>query len=290
MTGFGRSVTTTALGTLTVEIKTVNHRYCQIVSRLSPEFAEFEPRVSLLLKEWASRGSINVSTQFVPSEVAETASVHLNLALAGAYVETARKLSERFGLEGKLSVESLMSLPGVVRLVESPPNEEERWALLEKGLRTAWENVQRMREAEGESLRREMSQRLETIQSLRRQIGESLPDLVAYYRERLAKRIQDLFRNGQEVDESRIVLEAGILADRADVSEELARLESHCQQFSAYLDAEEPVGRQMDFLLQEMNREANTLGSKATQGAIVALCVALKTEIEKLREQSQNVE
>jgi uncharacterized protein (TIGR00255 family) len=290
MTGFGRSVTTTSLGTLNVEIKTVNHRYCQTTFRLPPEFSEFEPRASALVKEWASRGHVNVSAQFVPGENAETSSVHLNLALAQAYVGCARKLQERFAVEEALSVESLLTLPGVVRVVESTPDEEQRWALLEAGLRAAWVNVQRMRDAEGKSLRSAMSERLETIRLLHNQIRESVPDLVAYYRERLIKRIQDLTRNGHDVDEARIVMEAGILADRADVSEELTRLDSHCQQFAAYLDAAEPVGRQMDFLLQELNREANTIGSKASQGDIVALCVALKTEIEKLREQAQNIE
>ena len=122
MTGFGRSVTTTSLGTLTVEIKTVNPRYCQITFRTSPEFSEFEPRASALLKEWASRGHVNVSAQFVPGENAETSSVHLNLALAQAYVDCARTLQDRFAFANALSVESLLSLPGVIRVTESAPD------------------------------------------------------------------------------------------------------------------------------------------------------------------------
>lgn len=290
MTGFGRSVTTTSLGTLTVEMKTVNHRYCQVTLRLSPEFSEFEPRASALVREWVSRGQVMVATRFQPGEKTPTLDVRLNLSIARAYVEIARRLQEEFAFEGGLSAEALLTLPGVIQASDSPLDEEGRWYLLETGLRAAWENVERMRRAEGNALRNEMTHRLKTIRTLSEQIAVTLPDLVSYYRERLTKRLQELLREGYEVDETRLVMEAGLLADRADVSEELTRLESHCRQFAVYLDAEEPVGRQMDFLLQEMNREVNTIGSKALQGEVVALCVALKTEIERLREQAQNVE
>lgn len=290
MTGFGRSVTTTSLGTLTIEIKTVNHRYCQITYRSSPEFSEFEPRVSAWMKELASRGHVNVSAQLVPDSNSETSNIHLNIGLAQAYVQSANVLKQQFDLADGLTIPTLLTLPGVIRVTETASDEEQRWSLLETGIRSAWDSVQRMRDAEGKALQREMTERLGTIRSVTIRIADELPDLVAYYRERLTKRIQDLTRNGHEVDESRIVMEAGLLADRSDVSEELSRLDSHCQQFEAYLTADEAVGRQMDFLLQEMNRETNTIGSKASQGAVVSSCVALKTEIEKLREQAQNIE
>lgn len=290
MTGFGRSVTTTSLGTLTVEMKTVNHRHCQVTMRLPPEFSEFESRASALVKEWVSRGQVTVSVQFQPGEKTPTLDIQLNLPVARAYVEGVRRLQEEFAFERGLSLEVLLTLPGVIQANRPPLDEEERWHLLEIGLRAAWGDVERMRRAEGDALRDEMTRRLKTVRTLCDQIAATLPDLISYYRERLARRLQELLRDGYEVDETRLVMEASLLADRADVSEELARLESHCRQFAVCLDAEEPVGRQMDFLLQEMNREVNTIGSKAPHGEVVALCIALKAEVEKLREQTQNVE
>lgn len=290
MTGFGRSVVTQTLGTLTTELKSVNHRYCQVSTRLPSEFSEFEPRLVSLIKEWASRGQISLNVEFLPDSSLAAAAVRLDFALAKAYASEIIMLQSLLSIEQPLTLTNILTLPGVLRTEKRESSEEERWNLLESGLKSAWENLLKMREAEGDALNREMSQRLNHIRDLRSRILADIPDLISYYQERLAKRIADLTRSGYEVDQARIVMEAGILADRADATEELTRLGSHCDQFEAFLKSAEPVGRQMDFLLQELNREANTIASKAAQGEVVALCVALKTEIERLREQAQNVE
>ncbi|GIX06405.1 MAG: hypothetical protein KatS3mg115_0808 [Candidatus Poribacteria bacterium] len=290
MTGFGRCVVSSELGTLAVEIRSVNHRYCHVSLRLPPEFSEFEPSAGAWIKERVSRGQIQVTASFTPEPSAFVPEVRLNLPLARALVQEALRLQGALGLELPLTMRDLLTQPGVVITAPVELDAEARWCLLEQGLTGAWEAVQRMRQAEGESLRRELAERLETVCRLREEIQTHTPDLVAFYRERLRKRLEELLQGIAEVDEARIVQEAGILADRADISEELARLASHCDQFREALSAQEATGRRMDFLLQEMFREANTIAAKAADPEIVSRCVALKAEIERMREQVQNVE
>ena len=290
MTGFGRSVVTSTLGTLTTEIRSVNHRYCQVGFRMPSEFSEFETRATNLIKNSASRGQINVNVTFHADGDTARPLVTINAALARELFSQIRALQQAVGIDEPLSVRDVIALPGVIDAQHPEIDAEERWRLLEKGLKEAWDELVLMRDREGASLKDEMTARLNEIRTLRDEIGGEMPDLIEHYRERLTKRIQDLLKGNQEVDEMRIVMEAGLLADKADVSEEIARLESHCQQFDQYLNEDGSTGRQMDFLLQEMNREANTIGSKAANGEVVSRCVALKTAIERLREQAQNVE
>jgi uncharacterized protein (TIGR00255 family) len=289
MTGFGRGVVTDAAGTLTAEIKSVNHRYCQVAIRLPHVLSDLEPQAVATLKTWAGRGHLTVGVEFVPQGAAMS-EVRLDLPLAMRVAEQLRVLRAALGVEEPVSLAQVAQFPDVLRVESARWSSEERWPGLEACLADAWKSVLRMREMEGEALREEMAARLEEVRSLHDQIAARIPDLVALYRERLAKRLRELLSNGQQFDDTRVLIEAGLLADRADVSEELSRLESHTGQFAALLAGEEPSGRQMDFLLQEMNREANTIGAKAPQSEVVALCVALKTEIERLREQAQNVE
>ncbi|MAF11644.1 YicC family protein [Candidatus Poribacteria bacterium] len=291
MTGFGRSETSSDIGSLTTEIRSVNHRYCQVSASLPSEFAQFEPTLSTEIKGRGARGQIHVHGSFQRSEGAGRPVTRVNHALAREVERSARALAARHGVAGAVGVESLLLYPGVLTVEAPDVDEGERGDLLREGVATAWAALDEMRLREGESLRAELNERLTEIRRLREAIAPYTADITARQVERLSRRIDELLAgHNYEPDESRVVVEAGLIAERADVAEELARLGSHCDQFEAFLDEEGQVGRKMDFLLQELNREANTIASKAADGQVMSLCVDLKTEIERLREQVQNVE
>ncbi|MBT3270105.1 YicC family protein [Candidatus Poribacteria bacterium] len=291
MTGFGRSERSSNIGSLTTEIRSVNHRYCQVSTSLPSEFAQFEPAVSTEIKGWGARGQIHVHASFQRSEGAGRPVTRVNHALAREVERSARALAVRHGVAGAVSVESVLLFPGVLTVDAPDVDEGERWGLLQEGVTTAWESLDEMRAREGESLRAELSERLSAIRHLREVIIPYTADMMARQVDRVTRRIEELLAShSYQADESRIVVEAGLIAERADVAEELTRLGSHCDQFEAFLVEEGQVGRKMDFLLQELNREANTIASKAVDGQVMSLCVDLKTEIERLREQVQNVE
>jgi len=290
MTGFGRSVAATDAGTITVEMKAVNHRYCQVSLRLPPKLSTFEPQATSLIRQCADRGHISASVDYAATGSGRAATLAVDVDLARAYAQRAREVLRSVGVEDSIPAASVLTFPGVISTAEPERDAEALWKLLEKGLQGAWDEVVAMREREGDQLRREMTDRLASIGEIAVELRATVPDLVEHYRERLTKRIKDLTRDGHDVDESRVVLEAGLLADRSDVTEELTRLDSHMEQLRDCLNSPDAVGRQMDFLLQEMNREANTISSKVPNANAVALCVRMKTEIERLREQAQNVE
>jgi uncharacterized protein (TIGR00255 family) len=290
MTGFGRSVATASIGTLTTEIRSVNHRYCQVSLRLPSEFSEFEARLVTLIKQWATRGQISAALSFSPEIGAATPRVRLNSSLASAIMSEASRLQSELGVEQPLSMGDVLKLPQVLVTEAAELDAQARWDVLERGVSEAWEALAKMREREGAALQASMCDGLARVRALSQEIAADVPDLICHYRERLEARIRDLTRNGQDVDEARIVMEAGILADRADITEELDRIRSHCDQMESSMASGEPAGRQMDFILQELNRESNTIASKAANTAIISRSVALKTEIERLREQCQNVE
>ncbi len=290
MTGFGRSVAAASIGTLTTEMRSVNHRYCQVSLRLPSEFSEFEAQAVALVKSWAARGQVSVNVSFAPEADVASPRLRLDASLAERIVAESVALQDRLGVTTPLTMGDVLALPKVIVTNPVELDADERWSLLEQGLSDAWKDLAGMREREGGSLRTSIADGVARVSALRTGIAAEVPDLLTHYRERLEGRISELARNGHTIDEARIVMEAGLLADKADVSEELERLASHCDQMQALSDSTEPVGRQMDFLLQELHREANTIASKAANTAIISRCVLLKTEIERLREQCQNVE
>lgn len=295
MTGFGRSEATSSIGSLTVEMRSVNHRYCQVTTSLPNEFALFEPAVATEIKGWGARGQIHVHVAFRHGDDAGAMVPRVNHAYVAALVRSARAIAARHGLTSVLADETtaaaLLQFPGVLTTEAPELDEADRWDLLREAVTRAWASMDEMRAKEGEALRVELMTRLAEIRRLREAILPSVADMSARQFERLTRRMKELLADhGVDAEDGRIVVEAGLIADRADVSEELARLGSHCDQFQGLLGEEGQVGRKLDFLLQELNREANTIASKASDADLTSLCVDLKTEIERLREQVQNVE
>jgi len=290
MTGFGRSELNTDLGYLTVEIKSVNHKYCNITLHIAPQLSSFEIKIHNFIKSQISRGQINLSLEIRAGGDASHADFTLDLQLAKKYYQELSGLRDELGLKDEITLEMFTRLPGVLVFEEEELGENRIWHSVEELLKTAIEGLNLMKETEGASLSIDLNQRLETVKTFLSQIKLSSSDFVREYHEKLKKRLEELLKGKVEIDESRIIMEAGVLAERADITEEIVRIESHCEQFAGGIASDEPVGRQLDFLLQEMLREANTIGSKVGQPEIASNCVLLKTEIEKMRELTQNIE
>lgn len=290
MTGFGRSELNTASGRLTVEIKSVNHKYCNITLNIVPWLSSFETKIHNFIKSRIPRGQIYLSLELKAGDDDSDTGFTLDLQLAKKYYQELSRLRDELGLEDEITLEVLTRLPGVLIFNEKELEEEKVWCSIEQILNAAIERLNLMKETEGASLSTDLDQRLETTETLLSQIKLCSNNFVKEYHEKLKNRMEELLRGKAEIDESRIIMEAGVLAERADITEEIVRLESHCEQFAECIASNEPVGRQLDFLLQEMLREANTIGSKVGQPDIASDCVFLKTEIEKMRELAQNVE
>jgi uncharacterized protein (TIGR00255 family) len=237
-----------------------------------------------------SRGRVDLSVNF--DRTGETASYQINQAVVAAYVDALREIQHQFNLSGDIDVSSIARLPGAL---SSPRNEltDEMVSGIETAIDQALDNLEQMRKVEGQSLANEMNNRLQTIQQKIPVVESAAAGLIDAYQQRLQKRISELTsRSGQpiELDPTRLAQEVAYLADRSDITEELARLRSHVEQFREALESDEEVGKRLDFLLQEFNREANTVLSKSSEISIKEAALSIKAEIEKLREQVQNVE
>lgn len=289
MTGFGRAPFEVEGIPFGVEIRTVNHRHLDLSVRLPRGLAALEPVAKRRLQERFRRGKVEVSVSAPPGATA--AHLELDAGLARRYLAFAAELRAQ-GVPGELDVARLLALPGVARLVEVPPAEEALEAALGAAVDRAAEAVCAMREAEGRALETELRGRLEGVGRLVSALEARAGGVVEAARERLRRRAEQLRQETGLLDEARLHQEVVIAADRLDVTEELVRLHSHLDQFRAVLDGagDEPVGRRLDFLLQELGREANTVGSKGSDAEAAHLVVELKTELERLREQVQNVE
>ena len=288
MTGYGRAVETVNGREFTVEIRSVNNRYldCSVKLPRSVSFAE-EP-VKQAVKKAVSRGKVDVFIS-VKSEVADEAKVSLNTGVLNGYLTAMRQMVEQFGVTDDISVSTLSRLPEVF-LVEKPEvDEEQLLADLMSVVSKALDGYNAMRAAEGAALDADLRSRGNTILELVAQVEAGNGKTVADYRTRLENKLREVLAN-TAIDESRILTEAAIFADKVAVDEETVRLRSHLQQMNAMLTAGGAMGRKLDFLLQEMNREANTIGSKCSDVALARIVVDIKAELEKIREQTQNIE
>lgn len=289
MTGYGRGAVSGADFSVSVELKTVNNRFLDVHLRLSSELSSLEPVVKRRISSRLSRGRVDATVTFErTSEVA----YELNRPLITGYVNAMREMQREFEIGGELDINVLARLPGALQPARDGLGEN-MVSGVERAIDEAIDELQRMREQEGEVLRNEMRERLEKIEALVPVIEESAGGLVEAYRVRLQKRVGEILnRGGQQVelDPARISQEVAYLADRSDVSEEMTRLRSHLSQFREALDSTSEVGKMLDFLLQELNREANTTLSKSTELSIKEAALGIKAEVEKLREQVQNVE
>ena len=289
MTGYGRSAVETPFGKLVVEIKTLNHKYSQISSRIPPQISPLEPDVFKSLKRRIARGQIHLNVELIPDERAGfPKKVVMDADLAEQYKNHLSSLRESLGIEEPISLSLIGSMPGVFELIEPELDEGEIWNWLERGLDEALDALEEMRIAEGEKMRSDMEERLSLIAESVRRIKEIARNDVENHMRKLSERMREILEGGY--DESRLIMEAALLAERSDISEEILRMESHIEQFKKLMGSEEPVGRQMDFLLQEMLREATTMASKAISAEIISETVRMRSEIDKLREMAQNVE
>jgi uncharacterized protein (TIGR00255 family) len=291
MTGFGRGQAAGDDFSVSVDLKTVNNRFLDVHLRAGPELAGLEPLVRKRVGEQLSRGRVEVAISIDrQSEV----SYEVNRPLITGFIEAMRTVQREFNLPGEPDVNLLARLPGALQPVRNGGLTEEMTRGIEVALGLALDDLNRMREREGEALAAEMRGRLDEIERQIPLVEAVAGDLVEAYRARLQKRISELLaRDGLEIvelDQGRLAQEVAYLADRSDITEELARLRSHVAQFREGVDSNAEVGKRLDFLLQEFNREANTVLSKSTDTAIKEAALAIKTEVEKLREQVQNIE
>lgn len=295
MTGFGSSRVEAGGASITVEARTVNHRYLDLHVRLAPEFQNLEPAVRRAATSKLARGRADL---FVKIErTRPDVRIDARPDLIAAYVELVRDLKSRFPISGELTVEALSRLPGAIQVADADPSREQQEALaagVEQAALEALDGVRGMRAREGEAMVADMRARLETVRRRLGVIRESAPALLDHYRERLAARVAELAPS-LDVHPERLEVEALMLAEKSDIAEEVTRLESHLDQFDAVLMREAEAGKRLDFLLQEMNREVSTILSKTsglnrTGASIGEAGIDIRVEIDKLREQVQNVE
>lgn len=288
MTGFGRCELTEGDRKFTVEMKSVNHRYLDVNIKMPKKLNYFESSVRAELKNFMQRGKVDIFIAY--EDFSETAGcVKCNKEIAAEYLGYLRQMAEDFKLDDDIRVSTLARYPEVFTMEESKEDEEELWKLLQKTFKQAAEAFVEARITEGENLKTDLIQKLDVILSHVDFVTERSPQIVAEYRQRLFTKVEELLGDKQ-VDEGRLLTEVTIFADKVCVDEELVRLKSHVEAVKAALLEGGSVGRKLDFIAQEMNREANTILSKTTDLEISNRAIELKTEIEKVREQIQNIE
>ena len=288
MTGFGRAQETVDGMTVTVELKSVNHRYFEFTAKVPRTYGFLEEKLKSFLNARVSRGKMECYVTIENLEESDM-EVIVNPSLAKGYVDALRALSETFGLKEDYSAISIAKFPDVLTLRKAPADEEKIWNAVQKVTELAVERFVTMRETEGEKLRADILSKADTILEHVAFVESRSSQTVREYHEKLRQRMEELLENTQ-VDEQRLLTEAAIFADKVAVDEETVRLRSHISQLREFLDADEPIGRKLDFLVQEMNRESNTIGSKAQDVEIAKRVIAIKAEVEKIREQVQNIE
>ena len=288
MTGFGRGEAA-AHGWLTVvELSGVNRKQIDISINLPGALSELEPELRRTISETISRGRVNARFNLTHTESGDN-QLAFDEALATQYIEAARKLAQSTGVETRLTAADLFRAPGVFRVEESKPEVEEVQESVTRALQLALDALTEMQEREGAHLQEDLEERLGKIESEISGVGSHARVVVENYRKSLFTRLNE---SGLEIDldDDRVMREIGIFAERSDISEELTRIDSHISQFRQYFSSKEPVGRALDFLCQELNRELNTIGSKANDASIAQSIVNAKTELEKIREQVQNAQ
>ena len=290
MTGFGRCETEINGRAITVEIKSVNHRYFEFSCRVTRGYGFLEDKLKAFVNSRVSRGKIDMfvsvgAADDVPCEVA------VNHSLVSGYLTAMKEISDTYGIENDATVVSISRFPDVFTVSKAAVDEEQLTADVLSAAGQALDSFVAMREAEGERMKADILGRAQTILDIVSEIEERSPQTVTEYETRLLDRIRQTLENlSVEVDEQRILTEVAVFADKVAVAEETVRLRSHFEQLSEFLERNEPVGRKIDFIIQEMNREANTIGSKVQDAVLAHKVVDIKSEIEKIREQVQNIE
>ena len=288
MTGYGRSQKILHGRDITVEIRSVNHRYYEYSSRIPRTYSYIDDKLKTLLKSGISRGKVEVAVTINNIESKDT-EIALNKGVAEGYVRALRSVADELQLKDDLSLSKLIKLPDVFCVQKTPDNEEEIWNDVAETASEALDKFVSMRELEGERLKCDILAKADLILTKVGMIEELSPQTVENYRNRLYQKLQEVLE-GKDIDEQRIVTEATLFSEKIAVDEETVRLRSHISQLKTMLDSDETIGRKLDFIVQEMNRETNTIGSKAQDISITRIVVDVKAEIEKIREQIQNIE
>jgi uncharacterized protein (TIGR00255 family) len=286
MTGFGAGRASVDGEEIDAEARSVNHKFCEVKVRVPRELASLELEVVRTVKERLARGGVEVALR---RGGRNAVAPRVDVGLAQEYARAFRDIQERLGLAGSVELRDVLAAEGVVRLEERPIDGEAARAAVLEAVAQALTALVAMRAREGEALARDLDGRLSQVDSLLGRVEKLVPGSAEHYRARLQERIQEVAR-GVAIDPARLAQEVALFADRTDVTEEITRLRSHLAQTRGLLAGGEPAGRKMDFLVQEMHREVNTIGSKSQSAEIATLVVALKAEIERMREQVQNVE
>ena len=290
MTGFGRCRTVLHGREISVEIKSVNHRFFEFSCRTPKGYGFLDDKLKALVNSRVSRGKID---KFVTVGTAEDtpAEVKINHSLVSGYINAMKEISETYGIENDVTVTAISRFPDVYTVSKAPENEEEITADVLEAANTAIDGFIAMREAEGEKMKADILGRAEVILATVDEIDERSPQTVKEYEERLLDRINRTLQDYNiNIDEQRVLTEVAVFADKVAVAEETVRLRSHFAQLSKIMKSQTPIGREIDFIIQEMNREANTIGSKVQDAEIAHKVVKIKSEIEKMREQIQNIE
>jgi uncharacterized protein (TIGR00255 family) len=290
MTGFGQAARRVAGFQFQIDLKSVNHRYSEVMIRMPREWGRFEDILKRSVQQHIKRGRVDVFVTVERDGEARQA-VQVDWTLAEAYQQAAQELQQRLGLTDSISLHDLLRIPDLVSLQDkSEASDEELEQALQSCASEASIRLLEMREREGSHLLADLTQRLTVLEGYSRQAAELAPKVVQEHADKLRTRIQELLHSHIAIDETRLAMEVALFADRANIEEELTRLQSHFHQCRSMLQSDEPVGRKLDFLVQEMNREVNTIGSKANHSTLTTLVVDMKAELEKMREQIQNIE
>ena len=287
MTGFGRSKTESGSISVNVEVKTVNHRFCEFNIRMPRQLIKIEDKLKKKLNQHIRRGRVEVYVS-IDGENVVTRKVHVDWNLIEEYYQFIKQARNKYDIDGSVKLQDLLNFNEIIHIEESESGNDALENLVLTAAEEAVTLLKQMRVAEGEEIEKDLLSSLAQIEENLLKLKEHAPNAARLYQERLTKRMLE-FVNGQ-IDESRILTEVAVFADKVDINEEIIRLKSHIGQFVDTLKSQEPIGRKLDFLVQEMNREANTIGSKANDANIAKKVVEIKSLLEKLKEQVQNIE
>ena len=288
MTGFGQGEATSERYAVRVELRSVNHRYLDLFLRVPKQYSQLEEVLRRAIGERIARGRVEAAVT-VEEFAQKERNVQLNAPLLLGYLRALGAIQEVLGSDEEVTLSQVLTLPGILEVEEPECDWEELQGVLLEAAGQALTDLEQMRAAEGVRLCRDLEEKITRIAELQRQVAEIAPQVVVDYRERLRERLRELLQ-GTTLTEERFLAEVALFADRCSIDEELVRLASHTQQLKDLLHSTEPVGRKLDFLIQEMNREVNTIGAKGSSAHIAGLVVELKSELEKVREQVQNIE
>jgi len=289
MTGFGRGESSDGIHSFTVEIKTLNHRYNDIVIKMPKHIGYLEERVKKIIKKYIIRGRVEV---YINLEYINETNVDINvdIPLAKSYKSALERVAEELNIEEKVTLDNIVSIPEIIKIQRKEEDEEVIWNCLKPAVEDAVDYIMNMRIKEGEELKKDVLLKINNFKEIIKSIEKKAPFIVNEYKEGLRKRVSELLGDEFNLDEEKLMNEVVFFADKSNINEEIVRLYSHINQFESSLELNESVGRKLDFLIQEMNREINTIGSKVNDIEVNSCVVEAKSELEKIREQVQNFE